>query len=212
MQTSTLCGTASQVMGGRIVGISRTSLWAAWKAIRADLSRASVRDVVDHLEYDTDPDRWINRLLRDLRLGTYEPSPPARFYLPKKKGFDRQMTMPEIPDLVLYRAIADRLYKRAKRFEHDHVYFDRRELQKKQISAASEATQTIANYGPRGSRFLTWLQYDQYRKYLIFKRIYPFVAVTDISNYFDSILFGRVSDVLLGIPLIQTSSDLYFSC
>ncbi len=109
-------------MGGGIVGISRTSLWAAWKAVRRGLSNASVRDVVDHLEYDTDPDRWINRLLRDLRLGTYEPSPPFRFYLPKTKGFDRQMTMPEIPDLVLYRAIADRLYRRwpAPQFPANH--------------------------------------------------------------------------------------------
>jgi hypothetical protein len=47
-------------MSGQVVGITRSSLWSAWKAIRKQLSKASIRDVVDFLEYDVDPEVWIN--------------------------------------------------------------------------------------------------------------------------------------------------------
>jgi len=61
-------------MPGPIPGISRTSLWGSWKIIRKELDNASIRDVVDFLDYDIEPDVWIRRLLRQIADGTYEPS------------------------------------------------------------------------------------------------------------------------------------------
>ena len=66
-------------MGDQITGISRTSLWKAWKEIRPQLKKSSVRDVVDFLEYDINPEVWIGRLLRHLEQGRYEPETPTRF-------------------------------------------------------------------------------------------------------------------------------------
>jgi hypothetical protein len=83
-------------------GISKSSLWDAWKAMRKDIRKASIRDVIDFLDYDVDPDEWIDRLLANLSSGTYEPAPPARFYLGKSSGLSRTMTMRAIPDLALY--------------------------------------------------------------------------------------------------------------
>ncbi len=39
-----------------MVGINRSSLWNAWKSLRLELRKASVRDVLDYLDYDIDPD------------------------------------------------------------------------------------------------------------------------------------------------------------
>src|SRR5438105_1960104 len=117
-------------MADHIIGVSRTSLWNAWKEIRKNLKHASVRDVIDFLEYDIDPNVWINRLLRQMRDGSYEPSSPRRFTLAKSRGFSRTMTLPAIPDLVLYRAVLDRLYASGRRSEHKHVYFARERLSK----------------------------------------------------------------------------------
>jgi hypothetical protein len=89
----------------RIVGINRTSLWKAWKQVRRELRSAAVRDVTDFLEYDIDPNVWIDRLLRQIAAGTYEPHTPSRYSLAKSNGFSRRMTMPAIPDVVLYRTI-----------------------------------------------------------------------------------------------------------
>src|SRR5258706_11595305 len=115
-------------MPGSILCVSRTSLWKTWKAVRKELKSSSVRDIVDFLEYDVNPDVWINRLLHSIKTGTYEPAPPRRFTLGKSKGFSRTMTFPAIPDLVLYRTLVDYFYLKTRRSQHKHVYFLRSQL------------------------------------------------------------------------------------
>ncbi len=110
-------------MSGRIVGINRSSLWRAWKEIRSELRNNFVRDVVDFLDFDIEPEVWIKRLLRHIAGGAYEPHAPIRFSLAKSSGFKRTLTFPAIPDLVLYRAIADYVHERAKRQQQPHVYY-----------------------------------------------------------------------------------------
>jgi ABC-type uncharacterized transport system YnjBCD ATPase subunit len=45
-------------------------------------------------------------------------------------------------------------------------------------------------------RFLAWLRYDQYRKHLLLRRVYPCLVTSDITNFFDSILYDRLADTL----------------
>jgi hypothetical protein len=191
-------------MADRIVGISRTSLWNAWKVVRKQLRDSSRRDVVDFLEYDVDPDKWINLLLRRISDGSYEPLAPKRFNIAKSRGFHRRLTFPTIPDLVLYRAAVDYLFTKVRARQHQHVYFEQAELEKATTQAVKEATEKVADaaspYGSASSRrFMAWLHYDQYRKQLILKRIYPYIVVTDITNFFGSILYSRVASALHGL-------------
>jgi len=186
-------------MSSRVKGISRTSLWTAWKAVRRELRHNTLRDAVDHLEYDVDPEVWIRRLLRQIEQGSYEPATPARITLAKSKGFSRTLTVPAIPDLVLYRTIVDHLYQRARRREKRHVYFEVKKLSQATAKAGEEAKKDMQYATSSRRRFLAWLHYDQYRKYLIFKRIHPYIVVTDISNYFDSVLHGRLSEAFHAI-------------
>jgi len=188
-------------MLGPIPYITRSSLWNAWKGIRHELRRTSSRDVVDHLEYDVNPEKWIKRLLSQIANGSYEPARPTRFSLGKSSGFVRTMTLPSIPDLTLYRAITEFVYARAKRREAKHVYFSRSQFSKaSQVAAAdaeNELDQVAADYRLRSRRsFLNWLRFDQYRKHLIFKKVHPFLVVTDITNFFDSVLHSHVGGLL----------------
>lgn len=198
-----------------ITGVSKTSLWNAWKEVRASLHTASVRDVIDFVDFDIDPDVWIRRTLQHLAVGSYEPATPRRFLLAKSKGFSRQMTLPSIPDLVLYRAVVDAIYKRAKTREHKHVYFEQRALSKAAKAAQDEARQDLtfetATYGRTSrSRFLAWLRYDEYRRLLLLKRVYPFIVLTDITNCFDSILYSRIADAVAGAANARLIGLLFF--
>jgi hypothetical protein len=183
-----------------IAGITESSLWTAWKAVRKALRHATVRDVVDFLDYDVDPDVWIGRLLEQLKAGTYEPRAPQRFPLAKSKGFSRRITTPNIRDLVLYRAIVDYCYQRAKRTEGRHVYFERARLAAVTNAAGQSAALAIADaaiYGsPSQRRWLAWLHYDEYRRRLIHDRVHPFIVLTDITNFFDSVLYSRIADAV----------------
>ena len=122
----------------KVQGITKASLWESWKNVRKQLSRTFLRDVTDFVEYDIDPDWWIKRLLVDIETGRYEPATVHRFSVAKKMGFSRRMTMPSVPDLVLYRAAVDHLYRKAKRFEQRHVYFAQNTLSKKLQQIAQE--------------------------------------------------------------------------
>lgn len=195
-----------------IPGINRTSLWNAWKQIRQEARHSSVRDVVDWLDFDLDPDVWIRKLVLQLRAGTYEPRTPQRFTLAKSNGFSRRMTLPHVRDLVLYRAITAHCYKRAARRERPHVYFEQSRLAKVQGLVVQDAQQMMRSpyTGFRRRRFLTWLRYDQYRKYLILEKVYPCVVVSDVTNFFDSILYHRVADALAGITSARMVGLLFF--
>lgn len=212
-------------MPHRIRGISRTSLWNAWKAIRKELRRATVRDVVDHLEYDIDPNVWIDRLLKQIAGGTYEPAAPLRFTVAKSKGFSRRMTMPAIPDLVLYRAIGSYLQRKLKRRERAHVYYERGELSKAVQEAQEEAEQEkgagqdfrgrivelwmdYQSHGKRRQR--AWLHYSQYRKHLIFTKIYRYIVTTDITNYFDTVLHSKLAECFHSVAAPPRMMGLLF--
>ena len=50
-----------------------------------------------------------------------------------------------------------------------------------------------------GSALAAWLKYDQYRKRLLLDKIYPYIVTTDITNFFDTIMYDRVADGLHSI-------------
>ena len=170
---------------------------------------------MDFLDYDVDPDVWIRRLLRQIAEGRYEPAAPARFTLGKSLGLSRTMTLPSVSDLVLYRAIADLVYRRARRYEKKNVYFRRDALDAARKAAEDEAGRVMEDAaedyrkGSR-SRFLTWLRYNQYRKLLLQKKLSPYLVITDITNFFDSVLHSHVAEALRRLSLPPRMVGLLF--
>jgi len=49
--------------------------------------------------------------------------------------------------------------------------------------------------------FRHWLDYEQYRKQLILKKVHPFIVVSDVTNFFDSILHSEVSNTFRSFPI-----------
>ena len=124
------------------------------------------------------------------------------------------MTQPAIPDLVLYRTIVDILYRKAMKREHEHVYFKRERLQQAQNAAQQQAAQQVQWAGQyrmtsQRSRY-NWLRYVQYRKHLLLQAIYPYLVVTDITNFFDSLLHSHVEEALRGIAVSPRMIGLLF--
>jgi hypothetical protein len=202
-------------MPGPISGISKSSLWAAWKEVRTEVKNSTVRDVVDFLDYDIDPDIWIVRLLNQIKNGSYEPQTPLRFTLAKSGGFKRRLTFPAIPDIVLFRAVANFVQKKAQRQQQPHVYYRRVDLKR----AAAGAAQGTAQYRNRFASiykftskqsFQNWREYEQYRKLLILRKIHRFIVVSDITNFFDSVLHSEVSNALRNFPIPSRLIGLLF--
>ncbi len=201
------------LLPGPIRGITRTSLWKSWKDLRKELKKSSVRDIVDFIDFDVNPDVWINRLLARVASGSYEPEVPIRFTLGKSKGFSRTMTLPAVPDLVLYRTIVNYLYNRSRGRHHKNVYFLQDTLTKIQRAALSEGKNRMeeardfeeveGQYRFTGRQsFYNWLRFSQYRKHLIYEEAHEVIVVTDIANFFDTVLHSHVTEAVqtLNVP------------
>ena len=52
-----------------------------------------------------------------------------------------------------------------------------------------------------GSAFAMWLKFNQYRKRLLQEKVHPFIVVTDINTFFDSILYNRVIDITHAVAI-----------
>jgi hypothetical protein len=209
------------LLPGPIRGVNRTALWKAWKAIRREVKNSSIRDVVDFLDYDVNPDVWINRLLQRIASGEYEPEAVRRFALGKSKGFSRTMTLPAIPDLVLYKAIVDFVYERSGMRKYKNVYFLRDEISKAQKKAFDEALGRMreardvepvdGQYRFTGRRsFYNWLRFDQYRKHLIYENLHRFIVIADIANFFDTVLHSHVARAVQSLPVPPRMIGLLF--
>ena len=178
------------------IKLSKSSLWAAWKDVRKMLRKASRRDITDYFEFDVAPDLWIRKTLKDIKSGKYEPAAPYRFTLAKSMGFSRRMTMPRIRDLVVYRAVTNEILRRAGRNSGKHVYFARN------TSSPFQTKTAMTEYGKvSGRAFIEWMKFNQYRKQLFFEKKYPFIVLTDIANYFDTILFDHIIDSVIRLPI-----------
>lgn len=125
------------------------------------------------------------------------------------------LTFPEIPDLVLFRAIADFIHERARKHQQPHVYYRRADLSqatKAAQAAAQRKMDKLATQYRFTSRrsFLNWLNYAQYRKYLILRRTYRLIVVSDITNFFNSVLHSEVSGALRSLPIPGEMVGLLF--
>ena len=54
------------------------------------------------------------------------------------------------------------------------------------------------------------MYYEQYRKYLVFKRLYPYLVVTDVANFFDTILYDRLADAVNAFAVSARLAGLMF--
>jgi hypothetical protein len=179
------------------------------------MRHATVRDAIDYLDYDIEPDIWIQRLLRHIRAGSYEPHAPARFFLAKSGGFRRTMTTPAVSDVVLFRAIANFVHLKARRYQQRHVYYRRSDLQSATEAAVKAAKNDIKKFAAlyrftSAKGFRNWKDYEQYRKYLILKKVYRHIVITDITNFFDSVLHSEVSNAFRNYPIPSRLIGLLF--
>jgi len=131
------------------------------------------------------------------------------------------MTLPAVPDLVLYRTIADHVYSRSRQRRHKNVYFLRDELSKAQQQALNEALGRMDQakdfeevggaYRFTGRKsFYNWLRFDQYRKHLIYDQVHQFIVVTDVANFFDTVLHSHVAEALQSLPIPPRLIGLLF--
>lgn len=160
-------------------------LKSAWKGVvRVSARRSQMRDIIEHFDLHLDQDRQFAKLINSIFEGRYTPAPPARVLVEKSKGLCRQLVMPSISDMVVLQVLSASLYAELKgKAPTKKAFFEPEEH-------AFSATGDKLDYGG----FAAWKKFQ--KTLLKFAEEREFVVVTDIANYYDSISYVHLRNVL----------------
>lgn len=161
---------------------------SAWKDdVRVAARRAYIRDVIEHFDLHVDQDAELGKLVQTVLEGRYNPAPPARILVEKSKGLCRQIVMPSIKDMIVLQVLSSALYAALKgKAPTKKAFFEPEEH-------SFSATGQKSDYGG----FSAWLKFQ--RALLRFAKEREYVIVTDIANYYDTISYVHLRNVLAGL-------------
>lgn len=161
-----------------------------WRTIVRDQLRAlDIKDLYDHYDFNYNVEERIQAIRNEILNGTYKVSIPLIYRVEKKFGVCRHIVIPQPVDAlimqVLVEAIAEQIIKKQ---PSENAFYSRA---KHNVAKPHEA----ATYG---------LSIRQQWKNLQ-KQIYKFndekelIVVTDLTNYYDSLLIGELRKVLVSL-------------
>lgn len=173
---------------------------STWRDLRKVLKNRDTRDVIDYFDWDTQSKWELTALNKDICENRYLPGPSKVYEAPKSKGAFRRLVTLDVRDGIVYRRIADEIYNRAKRTEHDGVFFSRRFPPPEPLRSEGELAE--GSEGGYSTTSSTWRRIYEFRKQTLLQSTTKVVVLTDIGNYFDSIHHDLLIETLspLGLP------------
>ncbi len=153
-------------------------LTKVWKdTVRPGLRRQRFPDLHDHLDIHRHLAVFIKNLREDVLSGAYQPRKPDVATTEKGKGLRRHLVVPSAADALLLQAITDRFEKRLLRGRPSlNAYYTRSHRRPNVENLESNVT------------YPWWVKWKQFITTILrFRRDFPYLVVTDITNYFDNI-------------------------
>lgn len=82
----------------------RSNLWSAWSDTARNKGAAGV-DQITIEQYEREAEANLEHLAQELKLGTYQPKPIRRTYIPKADGTQRPLGIPTVCDRIAQGAV-----------------------------------------------------------------------------------------------------------
>lgn len=169
---------------------SAQNLEAVWrKKVRVSMREQILRDGIEHFDFHVSCKLECQKLSRIILEGNYVPSRAQRILVEKSKGLCRQIVIPSPTDALVLQCLSDALYQDVRdRAPTNRAFFKPREHR---FSAQPNS------YGS----FASWLNFQ--REIFHFSRTRKYVVVTDIANYYDSISYEHLRNVISSISGVE---------
>lgn len=162
-----------------------------------------LNDGVENFDFHIARKAESRKLSQLILEGEYVPSRAQRILVEKSKGLCRQLVIPSVADAIVLQCLSDALYSEIK----DKAPTAKSFFEPKDHRFHSSKSE----YGT----FASWLNFQ--RELFNFSRHRRYVVVTDIANYYDSISYEHLRNVISSITgaeecvldmLIYVLSDL----
>jgi len=179
----------------QVINVSR--LMSRWKdKVRNQMRKQLILDPIEHLDFHISINSQCASIATDVCSGTYIPQAPIRLLSEKSKGLCRQLVIPSIKDALILQTLADALWEELKnKSPSNKAYYlpnDHRFSQ--------QHRGLTSEYGP----IKAWLDFQ--KEILSFTKTRRFVVVTDIANYYDSISYDHLRNILADLSISKEHS------
>lgn len=162
-----------------------------------------VRDPLDYVEFHLETRKRLWDIRSRVLNGRYEPNSPNRLEAAKGGGAYRVITIPVIEDLIVYRLLADEVYRLARKRENPNAFFSR----KHGLTPVGEKVDAIDSED-YVRFFEVWKRYNQYRSRTLLSGLYDVLVIADIATYFDSIQHSLLIEYLMPLGMAREATGL----
>jgi hypothetical protein len=148
-------------------------------------------DGIENFDFHIDCSNECAKLSDLILSGDYVPSRPQRILVEKSKGLCRQLAIPSVTDALVLQCLSDALFSQIKtNAPTTRSFFEPKN---------HNFSQDKSEYGT----FAAWLRFQ--RELFTFSRERPYVVVSDIANYYDSISYVHLRNVIAGTVGVEES-------
>ena len=96
-------------------------VYAAWRSVRSNRGAAGI-DKVSGQMFEQNLEQNLDRVLREMKDGTFRPMPARRVYIPKAPGKFRPLGIPAVRDRIAQEVLRRLLSPLFERRFHDDSY------------------------------------------------------------------------------------------
>ena len=169
------------------------NLEKAWKKVHSSMRKQHLLDAIDNLDFHLNRKLSCQNLSIRILSGDYIPSVSQRILSEKSKGLCRQIVIPHPEDALVLQCLSDALYAKIKGKEPtEKAFFEPEDHTFSKIPTHHE-------YGT----FFSWLNYQ--KELFKFSQTRNFIVITDIANYYDSISYSHLRNIIASTVEVQES-------
>lgn len=162
-------------------------LEATWKSkVRIAMRSQYLCDPIEHFDFHVNVGIECKKLSESIMKGEYIPRGSCRVLSEKSKGLCRQIVVPSHRDALVLQCLSDAMYRDIKgKAPTDKAFFEPKDH--------SFNNSSKSEYGT----FASWVNFQ--KEIFKFSQTRKYIVVTDIANYYDSISYVHLRNIISAI-------------
>ncbi len=157
------------------------------------MRRQPIPDPLENLDFHIRLDAMCAAIEAEVLSGAYIPASPIRFLSEKSRGLCRQLVIPSVKDALVLQTLSDALWAeiRSKAPTKKSFY----------APGDHQFSKVIKGHSSEYGSLNAWLAFQE--TIFGFAKSKKFVVVTDISNYYDTISYDHLRNILADLSIAR---------